>query len=171
MLGVFWGISGVLALLSFAIFRLSRVASGIFEIELSGIHWCALGLSVVFFGYTEGYKAFQKQFSPRVVARAWTLLSTNSLVRIILAPAFCMGYFGATRKRIIVSWVLTMGIIGLVLLVGALPQPWRAIVDIGVILALAWGMIAIVSYAVLAMKGHLPQIPTDVPEDDGGVPA
>jgi hypothetical protein len=127
-------------------------------------HWLAVGASLAFFGYTEGYKAFQRQFSPRVVARGLSLLHDPPPTRVVLAPLFCMGFFGATRKRLVVSWSLALGIVVLVQLVRALPQPWRGIVDLGVVAALGWGAIAILAIGARALGGARPAVATDIPD-------
>jgi DMSO/TMAO reductase YedYZ heme-binding membrane subunit len=100
--------------------------------------------------YAEGYRGFQKGFSPRVAARAKYLKDKPDLMRSLLAPFFCMGYFHASRKRKIVSISLTIAIIGLVLMVGRVPQPWRGIIDVGVVIGLAWGIISLFIFTVQA---------------------
>lgn len=161
--GAVWGITGVVALLLYAVVRLAPIALEALNGPLGTLHYTALLGSLVFFGYTEGYRAFQLQFSPRVVARALSLREEATWPRILLAPAFAMGFFGATRRRMIVSWVLTLGIILLIRLVGATPQPWRGIIDAGVVFALAWGAVAIGVYAVRAVAGEDLLIATDLP--------
>ena len=162
--GAAWGILGVVGILLFAVVRLTPIAREALSGPLSPAHLVAVALSLLFFGYTEGYKAFQKQFSPRVVARAMSLVDRPTWVRLILAPFFAMGFFGATRKRMIVSWCLTAGIIVLIRLVGAMDQPWRGIIDLGVVVALLWGAAAILAFAARAVQGHLPRISPDLPE-------
>lgn len=162
-LGAAWGVTGVVALLGFAIVRLAPMAEAALAKPLTPLQWLGLGLSLIFFGYTEGYRAFQLQFAPRVVARAFSLIERPSAVRVALAPAFAMGYFGATRKRLIVSWALTAGIVVLVKLVGLVGQPWRGIIDLGVIVALGWGAACIVVLAVQALSGRVPGVETDIP--------
>lgn len=163
-IGAVWGVVGVIALLLFAVVRLTPIAQEALDLAAHPLHWMGFAASLVFFAYTEGYRAFQKQFSPRVVARAFTLLDNPRPLRVIFAPLFAMGYFGATRKRMIVSWCLTAGIIVLIRLVGALEQPWRGIIDFGVVIALLWGVGSIVAFAYLAVSGQQPDIAPDVPE-------
>lgn len=168
-LGALWGIGGVVALLTYAIVRLSPIAAEALAgsgAPLSPLHWVAVVGSILFFGYTEGYKAFQRQFSPRVVARGLSLLESPTPLRVVLAPFFCMGFFGATRKRIVVSWSLAAAIVVLVRLVGALPQPWRGIIDLGVVFALAWGALAILAFAARALAGAMPGVAADLPEGE-----
>lgn len=161
--GAAWGIIGVIGLLTYAIARLGPVGASVLAAPLTPVEWGAVAVSLVFFGYVEGYRAFQLQFSPRVVARAFSLVENPDPLRVALAPAFAMGFFGATRKRLVVSWSLTGGIVLLVMLVRALPQPWRGIVDLGVVVALAWGAAVIMVLAVKAASGRVPGVPTDIP--------
>ncbi len=165
-IGSIWGVLGVCGTLITAIFRLSPVIAASLKMELTAFHYACYGASLVFFGYTEGYKAFQKQFSPRVVARALTLVHRPKPLRILLAPLFCMGFFGANKKRLIVSWVLAAGIIGLIKLVGITPQPWRGMIDLGVVVALGWGVAAILGFWFRALSGHPLPVPADLPDSE-----
>lgn len=161
--GAIWGISGVVALLMYAVVRLTPIAAEALDGSLGSLHYLGILASLVFFGYTEGYRAFQKQFAPRVVARALSLLDHATVPRVVLAPAFAMGYFGATRRRMIASWLLTAGIIVLIQLVGMVAQPWRGIIDLGVVVALLWGAAAIFIFALYALGGHVPSVSKDLP--------
>lgn len=160
-----WGVLGVLSLLGTAVGRLSVKAVAAFATPLGPLHWAGLAASLLFLGYFEGYKAFQRGFSPRVVARASYLAKHPTPVRLVLAPLFCMGFFHATRRRKIAAFGVTFGVIGLVLAVHLLAQPWRGIVDAGVVVALAWGMAAILAFAARAARGHPMPVPPDVPAD------
>ena len=51
-----------------------------------------------------------------------------------------MGFFDSTPKRKQIAYGLTLMVIVLILLVEQLPQPWRGIVDAGVLLGLGWGL-------------------------------
>ena len=127
-------------------------------------HWIALAVSLVFMGYAEGYKGFHLKFSPRVAARALYLTRNPSLVRVLFAPFFCMGFFHATRKRKIVSYCLTAMIIGLIVLVRTLDQPWRGIVDAGVLLGLGWGLVSIWLFTFQAFFGKGFDVSPETPE-------
>jgi hypothetical protein len=159
-----WGIVGVAALLIQAIVRLTPLAIEPFEAGMLGaFHLVLLAAWVLFAVYTEGYRAFQKQFTPRVVARAQYLSAHPRLLHVVLAPAFCMGFFHATRKRMIVSWAVTLSIVAVIVGVKMLAQPWRGIIDAGVVLALGWGVIALAYFTVRALGGHRMPVPPDVP--------
>ena len=138
-----WGIAGVSLLLASAIGRLSAVAWQTLSVPLHPRHWVGLAVSIVVMGVVEGYYAFQRQFSPRVAARARHLANHPTLARTVLAPLFCMGFFGAPRRRRLASAIVTSGIVVLVLLVKRIDQPWRGIIDAGVVIALAWGLAAL----------------------------
>jgi hypothetical protein len=114
--------------------------------------------------YFEGYRGFQRGFSPRVVVRAWSLGRQPSWVRGVLAPLVCMGLLWASRKRLVVSWSLLAGMVALVLGVSRLEQPWRGLIDVGVVLGLAHGLVALLGFAAwAAATGQLPDTPADLP--------
>jgi len=119
--------------------------------------------SVVFMAWSEGYKGFQKAFSPRVVKRAYWLAEKPSPGLVLIAPIFVMGLVHATRKRLIASWILVIAITVLVWMVRHLDQPWRGAVDAGVVVGLTWGVLSIWILWYRAVLGSVPDIPADVP--------
>ena len=150
-IGSIWGLCGISLLLGGAIVRLGRIGLDTFTHELDWRHWTALAASVLLLALWEGYQGFQQRFSPRFAARLRTLRTHPSTVRTLLAPLYCMGFFHATRRRKIASYALTAGIVILVVLVRRLPQPWRGIVDIGVVGGLAWGLVTVYWQSFLAL--------------------
>jgi hypothetical protein len=150
--GALWGVVGVLMLLGSAVYRLSFPALDAFSHDFFWYHWVALALIVVFMAYAEGFRAFQQGFSPRVAARARYLRENPRAVHVIFAPFFCMGFFYATRRRQVTSLSVTAGIILLVITVRLLPQPWRGIIDAGVIIGLAWGIISLFIFSFKAFS-------------------
>ncbi|QBG49265.1 hypothetical protein EGM51_07160 [Verrucomicrobia bacterium S94] len=104
-------------------------------------------------GYAEGYKGFHLKFSPRVAARALYLKNNPTPIRILFAPLFCMGFFYATKKRKIVAYSVTTMVIVLILSVRFLPQPWRGIVDAGVLFGLGWGLLSVWIFCFKAFFG------------------
>lgn len=160
-----WGIAGVLALLGQAIYRLTPMALDLVDYDLDLVELGALGAWAAFNGYAEGYRGFHKKFSPRVVARALHLSVHPRPGFVAIAPLYCIGLFHATRARLIVSWSVTVGIIGLVVLVRQLAQPWRGIIDAGVVIGLTWGVASILYHAGRAVTGHAMPVPADTPAD------
>lgn len=165
-LAFIWGIGGVILLLSFAFFRLTPFVLELTSVSLETSHWGALVIFILFMAYAEGYKGFFQQFSPRVVSRAVHLGRNPSLHQLLLAPLFCMGYFHATRRRKIVSFSLTTMIILLILAVRLLPQPWRGIIDAGVLVGLGIGILSIVYFVTVAVRDAAalnvsPELPPD----------
>ena len=71
----------------------------------------------------------------------------------------------------LVARLLVLGIVGLVMAVRLLPQPWRGIVDAGVVVGLAIGITSIVHYTVVALLGRPLPIPPDVPQPATPAPA
>ncbi|MDP2141079.1 MAG: hypothetical protein Q8L20_09725 [Gammaproteobacteria bacterium] len=166
-LGFAWGIGGILLLLLFAVVRLGPMALELATVELQQLHWFSLAVSILYMAYAEGYKGFHLGFAPRVVARASYLSANPRPLHILLAPAFCMGYIYATPKRKLLSFGLTGMIICFVLLVRLLPQPWRGIVDAGVVTGLVLGMASIVYFLLQRLcfpEEAVNAVATDVPE-------
>ncbi len=161
-----WGIIGVFLLLGSAIYRITPLALAAFSVPFQWYHWLAWTMSIVGMAHAEGYRGFQLHFSPRVVARALYLKEHPRILHVIFAPLFCMGYFHATRRRQTTSISLTAGIIVLVLAVHRVPQPWRGIVDAGVVTGLTWGIISLFWFSLKVFtKGACDCLP-EVPESD-----
>jgi hypothetical protein len=166
VIGYIWGISGVLGLLLFAIYRLAPMALALTEIPLTALHWSALLFSVFYMAYAEGYKGFHKGFAPRVVSRAHYLQQNPRLGHILLAPLFCMGYFYATKRRQLLSYGLTTMILCFILIARQLPQPWRGILDAGVVVGLTIGVLSIGYFMIIARtKSDYTLVPSEVPSE------
>lgn len=118
--------------------------------SMSLVHWFALVFSVIYMAYAEGYKGFHLAFAPRVVVRARYLADNPRPLHVLLAPLFCMGYIYATRKRQLLSFALTTMIICFVLIARSMPQPWRGIVDAGVVVGLVLGVLSIAYFLVIS---------------------
>ncbi len=164
--GAIWGLTGVFLLLGSAVYRLSAVALVAFSYPLQLRHWVILLLCILFMAYAEGYRAFQLRFSPRVAARAKYLRNHPRPLHALLGPLFCMGFFHATRRRKVTSISVTAGIILLIVLVRLLPQPWRGLIDLSVVVGLAWGLfsLAYFSYRAFTFDGF--DYPPDTPEGE-----
>lgn len=161
---IMWGVLGVVAVLAQACYGLAPIAwSPIADGSFTWWQWTIWVLWVAQMIYSEGYRGFHLAFAPRVVARAVYLARNPKGVSVVLAPFFCMGMFHATRKRLIVSWVMVLAITGVVLLVRLLDQPWRGLVDAGVVAGLGVGSASIFYYLVRALNGQPLPVPPDVP--------
>ena len=159
-----WGLLGFLALLCFAIYRLSAIALDAIADGLAWHHWMVLVIFAVVMAYYEGLKGFQRGYSPRFVSRVAFLFSHPTGPRIVLAPLFCMGFFDAPRRRRITAVVLTLTIVMLVFLFSQLPQPWRGVLDAGVVVGLTWGVVATVWLAVRVLVNPVCRVDPEVPE-------
>lgn len=164
IIGAIWGVVGLTWLFSSALIRLYPYARQMESCPLTWYHWVGLVLCLVFMGYAEGYKGFQLRFSPRAAARALYIMRNPTLIRVIFAPLFCMGYFYATRKRKVVAYSLTAGIICLIIAVHHTPQPWHGIIDFGVLFGLGWGMISVWVFAVKALLGKGYDVSPETPD-------
>ena len=122
----------------------------------------------MFFAYAEGYKGFHKRFSPLVVKRSFTLVfgtpQGNNPLNFLLAPLYSMGLWGATPKRLKVSWGLNLGIVAVVAAVKRLPPAPRCIVDAGVVLGLTIGSVSILYHFLSSLwTGRLPAVDACLP--------
>lgn len=163
-----WGTVGTLVLLLDGIVRLSMTVASILSREVpSAAEWIFGSVWTILITYTEGYKAFQQRFSPRVVARSMHLGEQGRFVHIALAPMYAMALIHATPRRLIANWIILAGIVSIIVLVRALPPVWRAMIDAGVVCALSWGSVAMLIYLVRALRGNPPEIPLDLPGEEG----
>ncbi len=162
-----WGIGGVVFLLSSSVLRLARPAFAAFQHELHAHHIAFLVPWCIFMLYSEAWRGFHLRFAPRVVERAFSF--PPSPVLIAVAPLVCTGLLYASRRRTIVTWSLIGGILLLVLLIRQLEQPWRGLIDLGVVLGLAGGVLSVLWHAARAYRGQLPGVPPEWPEGYGDV--
>ena len=168
LLGCIWGVGGVLVLLLFAIYRLAPMALALEDTSMEVTHWAFLAFSVLYMAYAEGIKGFHQGFAPRVVKRALHLKQNPKFSHVIFAPFFCMGYFHATKKRRISSFGLTGLIVCFVILVRFLSQPWRGILDAGVVMGLTIGCGSILYFLYLAtIRTETISISADFPLKNG----
>jgi hypothetical protein len=135
-----WAVIGWSAVLVYAIVKLAGITLEGVSGGLTFGQQLALAANVLFMAYAEGYRGFERRFSPRTAARVLYLRRHAGAWLALLAPLFCIGYFAATPRILRLTWVGTGLIIALVIMVQQLPQPWRGIVDAGVVVGLTWGL-------------------------------
>ncbi len=138
-----WTLIGVAALFASAIYRLGTRGVATIQAGLGWGEWLVLVLLTVAFVYGEGFRALDRRWVPRLVERALLLRDEPRVLVRLVAPLYGLSLVGAARDDLIRGWLLTTAILGAVLIVRALPDPWRGIVDFAVAAALAWGLVAI----------------------------
>mgnify|MGYP001824511860 FL=1 len=159
-----WGIAWVSLLLGRAIWRLGPLALEPWTEDLMTNGQKAIYIAwLVANAYLEGYRGFQLRFSPRVVSRAIYLGQNPRPLWVILALPFCMSLFHSTRRQMTVSWTFIVAIVLLIWWVRSLAQPWRGIVDGGVVLGLLWGLLVIWGLFVSYLMGRKIPPPGDLP--------
>lgn len=158
-----WGVGGFTLLLGVALWRLTDLALASTAYPWGPAHWSLFAANLLFMGWIEGYRGFQCRYSPRFAARAHWLSRHAAPWQAVLAPLLCMGFVHATRRRLLSAWLLTVAIVGVVLLYRTLPQPWRGILDAGVVVGLAWGLIATL-FAVRQALREGPQADPEIPQ-------
>ena len=149
-----WGVGGVALLLGRAAARLAVYAvEPIREHSLTPLQMGIYGAWAAFGLYFEGYRAFQKRFCPRVAARALHLGEHRGALHVAFAPLFCMGFFHANRRTKALAWGTTIMILCFIAILRHVPQPWRGIVDGGVVPPLVWGAVAVIVLYVRGLAG------------------
>ncbi len=164
-----WGVAWVTLLLSQAVWRLTPLALEPWTQDMMGP--AQQGLYVFWLianAYLEGYRGFQLRFSPRVVSRAIYAAKHPRPLWVILALPFCMSLFHSTRRQMTVSWVFIIVLVLLVTAVRSLPQPWRGIIDGGVVIGLLWGIAVIWALFFRYLRGEDLQPPQDLPPNGVG---
>ena len=159
-----WGLVGAAALLARAILRLAPAAwEAVTRFQPGALGWGLAAVWLVFMGYFEGYRGFQQGFAPRVALRARHLALHPRPLHVLLAPLFCMGLIHAARRRLVTGWSLVAMVVVLVLGVRHLAQPWRGLVDAGVVFGLTWGLVAVLAFGVRTLLGRAPRVSADLP--------
>jgi hypothetical protein len=150
----FWAYLGVFALLGQAIYRLTPLALEPLgpPNRLGHLAWLYWGW-VVANVYLEGYRGFHLRFVPRVARRVELLLTEPTLLRIALAPLYVMGYFDSPQADKRAAYGVTLAVVFAVVVVRTFEQPWRGIVDAGVVAGLGAGTL---SLAWAAFRGRVP---------------
>jgi len=170
VIAALWGFAGVCLLLGSAVWRLSGIMLAMPLNSFAWYHWLALTVCLLFMGGAEGYRGFQQNLSPRTAARIRYLKNHVTPLRLLLAPLFCMGFFHAQRRRQIITISLSSGIVLLILLVRLLEQPWRGIVDAGVVLGLGWGLVSLALFTFKALTAECYPVSPETPDHPVGRP-
>lgn len=161
-LAAVWGVLGVAAMLLEAEVRLLRLAYEGVVVQFAPLPgavaavWCALN------AWLEGYRGFQKRFVPQALDRAFAIDVTSKLA-VALAPFEVLGVWRTEPKVRRRAWVMVIGISTLVFLVKQLPQPWRGVIDAGVVVGLGWGTAALVIGLLLRLRNGARPAGVDAP--------
>jgi len=159
----YWGVGGVVLMLVDAILRLSPVAARAFTHDLGVGELAALVALCAGMAWVEGFKGFHQRFAPRTIKRAALLRGAPPLAGW-LAPLTAMGMLYATRRRLMGSWGLVVGILVLIVGLRFAPPLWRSMVDAGVCTGLSIGVVSLLVHAGRALRGTLPTLDADFPE-------
>ena len=140
-----YSIGGVIAIFSSAIYRLYPHVKKSMSYEFSTLNWIVLAAYLIVMIVGKGYFALHRGFVPRVVNRSEQIIENGKLIDKILAPLYCMGFFKAPRKRMIISYVMIFFIVSFIVSASKIAQPWRGIIDLGVIIGLSLGILSLLS--------------------------
>ena len=150
-------------MLLYAVYRLAQHTSTAFQSDLGLLEYAVLIINCGFMAYSEGYKGFHLSFAPRFAARVKYIQQQGSSLELLFSPFFCFGYFGTTRAKQVIAYALTLLLVLVIALMGYIPQPWRGIIDAGVVVGLSLGTASMVYWVFLELKQpayiHDPQVP------------
>jgi len=138
-----WAMVGVTLLFAEPTLRLGARAARTIAAGLAPGEWVGLVAIAVVLLYVEGHRALQKRLGPKVVAKALSLGDEASPSSVVLAPLFVLSLVHAKRRELLHAWIGVFSIGIAVVVVRALPEPWRSMVDGGVALSLLWGLVSL----------------------------
>jgi hypothetical protein len=150
---ILWALFGVALLFAVAIARLGARGLATVGAGLEPSAWLALLALTATFVYTEGIRALQRRWGPHMLRRTASLRTEPRLWVRLLAPLYALSLVAAPRRELARAWAGLFAITAAVLVVRALPEPWRGITDLAVALALTWGSVAIAVAAARTFAG------------------
>lgn len=160
-----WSVLGVTALLLQAQVRLFAIAwEALSSGTMSNAQLALCLFWVLINSYLEGYRGFHLKFVPRVIARAHHLAMTPGTYPAILGPIFAMAYVHASKRAKYAAWGITCAVLIAIVIVRRLPQPWRGLIDAGVVVGLSLGTLSLLVQALRRLLGETPQGNPDLPQ-------
>jgi len=147
-----YSIGGIIAIFSSAIFRLYPHVKEGFSYQFSTLNWIVMIAYLIIMIVGKGYFALYRSFVPRVINRSKILIAEGKLLDRLLAPLYCMGFFKAPIKRLIISYAMLSFIITFISSASRISQPWRGIIDLGVIVGLSIGIISLLFLGIKELK-------------------
>jgi hypothetical protein len=149
LVGASWAVLGISALLLGGVFSMGPYALELRWSELSGFQRAGSLGFLIFMVFGKGYMGFYRGFAPRAARRVRELAESPGRVRGLLAPLFGMSLIQAPARRLLRSWGLMVAVASIVPVVRNLPDPWRGIVDAGVVAGLSVGLLSFWWFALL----------------------
>lgn len=142
-----WAVGGIVITFATAIFRLGERGYATIRAGLGPAEWLALLFLTIALVYGEGIRALSRRWVPFVIDRAAALRTEPRLFHRLVGPLYAMGLVGAPRRTALRAWAGVFAIAAAVLIVRALPEPWRGMIDFAVAAALVCGLLAILVQA------------------------
>lgn len=150
-----WALGGLSLTFLQAIARLGTRGVHTITNGLTAFEWAVLVLLTIAFVYGEGVRGIQQHFAPRVVQRLHELFVSRVRWQL-LGPFYLLSLVGVAPRTMLRAWLGVGAIVAAVLIIRALPEPWRGIIDFAVVAALSWGLIAILAAAGRSLQRGRP---------------
>lgn len=149
-----FGLFVVAVTLAEASLRLGARALVTVHAGLSLQEYAWLFVSVAAFGYGEGYRALHRRFVPHVIERAIELARSElrGVRGFALSGLYVLCLVHAERRVLLKAWLSVALIVCAVVIVKALPEPYRGIIDAGVAVALGIGLGSLILGYVAAVR-------------------
>jgi len=151
-----WGIGFWIFSLGHASLHLWRRASTVVQFHLTTEELITLVLAVLFF-LRVGVDNMTR-WSAVLVLRAAALAQEHSAWHFVLAPLYVGGFYAATRKRLMKAYGLVAFIVVVSVTLRQLPDPWPEIVDVGVVINLGIGAMALLMFSATAFIVWIPKL-------------
>lgn len=152
--GSAWAVGALAVLFLEAIIRLGGRGLATLASGLTVFQALVMAALTLLFAYGEGYRALHRHFVPNVLARLARLPppAELSFSRWLLAPFYALGLAHVEGPALRRGWASVAAIVLAVVVVRALPEPWRGIVDASVAVALSIGLASLVSRFVASLR-------------------
>ena len=75
-----------------------------------------------------------------------------------------MAFFRARKKARYAAWGVTLAVLLAIFVVRNLPQPWRGLIDAGVVAGLGVGVMSLLLGTIQRVAGGIPQADPELPE-------
>ncbi|MET0389336.1 MAG: hypothetical protein ABW321_25405 [Polyangiales bacterium] len=157
--GSAWAVGALAVLFLEAIVRLGGRGLTTLASGLSALEAAAMTALTLLFAYGEGYRALHRHFVPNVLARLARLPPPGQLsfTRWLLAPFYALGLAHVDGPSLRRGWASVAAIVLAIVVVRALPEPWRGIVDASVAVALSIGLLSLVGRFAMSLRAAAPQ--------------
>jgi len=141
-----WGLGFWVWMLAKSCIALSYRARTVVDFHLNNEELILLTITVLLFLRIGIHK--MTAWSCVLVLRAEVVTKEKDSIHLWFSPLYIGGFYAATRSRLIKAYGLVVFIAIIGFAVAHLPDPWREIVDVGVVINLFIGTVSLIVFSV-----------------------